>query len=181
MSTLLRHGDLLREEDGEIEFWRPKHDLRDKFEHSQHWSDEMWKSRMAGGENKKRFQYCTDPSGREILYLRALQGHSGRNPIDPSLQDNVLIPKTFFEYIYHIGCAINLHSITNSGLIPRGQNLSKGQTVFFTSVDPMNEEHRDPNKLPWRDRVLHGACIKHGRNIKTRCTGSICSLLNVKD
>ena len=27
-----------------------------------------------------------------ILYLRALQGHSGRNPIDPTSQDNVLSP-----------------------------------------------------------------------------------------
>ena len=45
-----------------------------------------------GGGDKKRFQYCTDPSGQEILYLQALQGHSGRNLIDPSLQDNVLIP-----------------------------------------------------------------------------------------
>ena len=70
-----------------------------------------------GGGNKKIFQYCTDSSGQEILYLRALQGHSGCNPIDPSLQDNVLIPDNFFEYIYHLGCAINLHSITNSGLI----------------------------------------------------------------
>ena len=52
-----------------------------------------------GGGNKKRFQYCTDSSGQEILYLRALQGHQGRNPIDPSLQDNVLIPDNFFEYI----------------------------------------------------------------------------------
>ena len=36
-----------------------------------------WKSTMAkgGGNKKKIFQYCTDPSG-EILYLRALQGHS---------------------------------------------------------------------------------------------------------
>ena len=58
-------------------------------------------------------QYCTDPSGQEILYLRSLQGHLGRNLIDPSLQDNVLIPSDFFEYIYHIGCAINLHSIVN--------------------------------------------------------------------
>ena len=58
---------------------------------SQHWSDEKWKSKMAGGGgNKKRFQYCTDPSGQEFLYLRALQGHSGRNPIDSSLQENVL-------------------------------------------------------------------------------------------
>ena len=69
-----------------------------------------------GGGNKKKIQYCADPSG-ETLYLRVLQGHSGRNLIDPSLQDNVLIPDNFFEYIYHIGCAINLHSIMNSGLI----------------------------------------------------------------
>ena len=62
---------------------------------------------MAGGGNETIFQYCGDPPGQEILYLRALQGHSGRNPIDPSLQDNVLIPNDFFEYIYHIGCALH--------------------------------------------------------------------------
>ena len=119
LSTLLRHGHLLREDDGAIEFWRLKEYLRNDFVHYQHWSDEKLKSTMAkGGGNKKRFQYCTDPSGQEILYLRALQGHSGRNFIDPSLQDNVLIPNDFFEYLYHIGCAINLHSIMNSGLIP---------------------------------------------------------------
>ena len=148
LSTLLRHGDLPREEDGAIEFWRLKDYLRNDFVHSQHWSDVMWNGGMAGGGgNKKRFQYCTDPSGQEILYLRARQGHSGRNLIDPSLQDSVLILNDLFEYICHIGCAINLHSITNSGLIPGGQNLSKRQTVFFTSVDPMNKEHRDPNKI----------------------------------
>ena len=68
--------------------------------------------------------------------------------MDPSLQDNVLIPDNFFEYIYQIGCAINLHSITNSGLIPGGQNLGKArQTVFFTSVDHMDKEHKDPYKI----------------------------------
>ena len=59
------------------------------------------------GGNKKRFQYCTDPSGHEILYLRALQGHSGRNLIDPSLQDNVVTPSNFFQYIYHGGQNLN--------------------------------------------------------------------------
>ena len=114
-----------------------------------------------------------DPSGEEILYLRALQGHSGRNPIDPSLQDNVLIPNSVFEYIYHIRCAINLHPITNSGLIPGGQNLSKRQTVFFTSVDPMNKEHRDPNNIDLEaSRLAWYKQKKSGRNIKTRCIGS---------
>ena len=84
-----------------------------KFEYSQFWSDDVWKSRTAGGGGN------TDSSGKEILYFRALQGHSGRNLIDPTLQDNFLIPYDFFEYISHIGCAINLHSITNSVLIPR--------------------------------------------------------------
>ena len=93
LNTLLRHGELLRQEDGAIEFWRLKDHLRNDSEYSQCWSDDVWKSKMArGGGNEKRFQYCTDPSGQQILDLRALQGHSGRNPIDPTLQDNVLIP-----------------------------------------------------------------------------------------
>ena len=149
LNTLLRHGQLLREEDGAIEFSGLKDHLRNDIENSQYWSDGMWKSRMAGwGGSKKRFQYCIDSSGQEILFPRALQGHSGRNPIDPSLQDNVLIPDNFFDYIYHVGCAINLHSITNSGLIPGGQNLGKErQTVFFTTVNPLNKEHKDPYEL----------------------------------
>ena len=89
----------------EREFWRIIDYLQNHFVHSRYWSDEKWKSIMArGGGNKKRFQYCTDSSG-EIIYLRALQGHSGRNLIDPSLQDNVLIPDDFFKYINHVGCA----------------------------------------------------------------------------
>ena len=69
---------------------------------SQHWSDEKWKSSMAGGGgHKKKIQSCADSSGA-ILYLRALQGNSGRNLIDPSLQDTVLIPNDVFMYIYHV-------------------------------------------------------------------------------
>ena len=132
LSTLLRHGGLPREDDGAIEFWRLKDYLRNHVDQSQHWSEKKWKSTMAkGGGNKKRFQYCTDPLGQEVLHLRALQGHSGRNLIDPTLQDNALIPNNFFQYKYHVGCAIHSHSIINSGLIPGGQNLSNRQTVFF--------------------------------------------------
>ena len=101
-----------------------KENLQNHFVVCHHWSDKKWKGSMAGGGgHKKRFQYCADYLGT-ILYLRALQGHSGRNLIDPSLQDNVIIADNFIEYIYHIGCAINLHSIINSGLIPGGHNLS---------------------------------------------------------
>ena len=79
------------------------------------------KSKMAGGGgNKKRFQYCTDSSGQEILYFRVFQGHSGRNPIDPSRQ--CVNSEQFLRvHFYHIGCAISLHSITNSGLTAEGK------------------------------------------------------------
>ena len=60
----------------------------------------------------------------------------------------MLIPSNFFQYINHTRCAINLHSIVNSGLIPGGQNLGKErQTVFFTAVNPMNKGHKDPHEL----------------------------------
>ena len=84
------------------------------------WSDNRWKACLAAGEGaKRRYQYCTDVSGI-VVYFRSVQGHSGRNLIDLSLQDNVVIQSGFFQHIYHIGCAFNLHSIINNGLIPGG-------------------------------------------------------------
>ena len=118
----------------------------------------------AGGGAKRRYQYCTDVSGI-IVYLRALQGHSGRNLIDPSLQDNVVIQSGFFQHVSHIGCAFNLHSIINNGLIPGGQNSSKRQTVFFLPIDPRDKGHKDPEKIdftePRRAQYLHSAWKKH--------------------
>ena len=97
-----------REEDGAVHFWRIKENLQNPFPQSFHWSDDRWKACLAaGGGAKRRYQYCTDGSGI-IIYFRALQGHSGRNLIDPSLQDNVVIPSGFFQNIYHFGCGFSL-------------------------------------------------------------------------
>ena len=69
-------------------------------------------------------------------------------PFDLTLQDSVLIPNEFFEYIYHIGCAVSVHSITNSGSIAGGQNSSRErQTVFFTAMNPLNKDHNDPYEI----------------------------------
>ena len=167
---LLRHGSLPRENDGAIEFWRIKDNLQKHFLYCHHWSDDKWKKSMArGGEgNKKRYQYCTDSSGA-ILYLQALQGHSRRCLIDPTLQDNVIISSGFFQYICHVGCAINLHSIINSGLIPGGQNLSNRQRVFFLPVDPMDKNHKDPDTMelnkPRHAQYMHKAWKKHQNTV----------------
>ena len=163
---LLRLGKQVhREDDGAIEFCRNRDDLQKHFPHCPHWSDDRWKNSMAGGGgNKKRYQYCTDSPG-VVLYLQALQGHSGRSLIDPTLQENVFIPSNFFQYIYHVACAINLHSIINSGLIFGGQNLNDRQTAFFLLVDPMDKSQRDPDTIdsnaPRHAQYMHKAWKRH--------------------
>ena len=164
--NFLRHNQTLqREEDGAIEFFRIKFYLRNHHSQIHNWSDDRWKACLAaGGGSKRRYQYCSDNSGT-IVYLRALQGHSGSSLIDPTLQDNVLIGTGIFPYIYHVGCTFNLHSIINNVLIPGGQNLSRRQTVFFLPVDPRDESHRDPEHIdfsvPRRARYVHSAWNRH--------------------
>ena len=102
-----------------------------------------WMSILAkGGGAKKRFQYCLNSySSRHISYLIAIQGHFGGIAVDPELQDNVLLPKGFTEYIFHVGNASELNSTIGNGLIPEEKSLKRGrQSVFFTTVNPIEDE-----------------------------------------
>ena len=77
----------------------------------------------------------------------------------------MIIRRGFFQHIYHIGCAFNLHSIINNGLIPGRQNSSKRQTVFFLPFDPRDKGHQDLAQIdfnvPRRAQYLHSAWKKH--------------------
>ena len=68
---------------------------------------------------------------------------------------------------YHFGCAINLHSIINSGLIPGGQNLSIRQ--YFLPVDPIDKEHNDLDTInleaPRLAQKMHKAWKKHQNKV----------------
>ena len=148
---------------------RIKDNLQKHFLYCHHWSDDQWKTSMArGGGRKNRYQYCSDSSGA-IWYFRALQGHSARSLIDHISQDNVIIPSGFFQNIYHVGCAINLHSIINSGLIFGGQNLNNRQTVFFLFVDPMDKNLKDLDTIdlnePRHAQYMHKAWKKHQNTV----------------
>ena len=148
MKTLLRPEPLPRDEDGAIDFGRLKMQFESGFPKYVHWSVRSWISHFQRGGEKKRFHFFIDSTGEEILYLRAIQGHSGENPVDPSLQDNVLIPNDFFKYICHVGCIINMHYIIASGLRAGGRNaIRKRQTVFFTAVDPMAMRRHEHNEF----------------------------------
>ena len=146
--NLLRHNQKLhREEDGAIQFYKIKFHQRDYHLPIQNWSDNRWIACLAAGGGPKRgYQYCSDYLGSTI-YLRALQGQSGNNLNDPTLQDNVLIGPGIFPYIYHVGSNFNLYSIISNGLTPGGQNLSRRQSVFFLPVDPRKEDHKDPEYI----------------------------------
>ena len=116
ITRLFRHDtQVLRGPDGAIHYDDIIEECRKKeyiieectkkeFINAPHWSIDKWISVLAkGGGEKKRFQYCLNPnSPRQFLYFRAIQGHSGRSIIDPPLQDNVLLPEGFTEYIYHV-------------------------------------------------------------------------------
>ena len=92
-----------------------------------------------GGGPKKRFQFCLNPnSSKHFLHFRATQGHSGGSLVDPTLQDNVLLPDVVAEYIHHIGNAHDVHSIIQGGLIRGERSLKRNrQSVCFTAVNPM--------------------------------------------
>ena len=122
ITRLLRHDQkVLRGSDGAIQY----NDIigerrKKKFDGASQWPLEDWMSTVVkGGGAKKRFQYCVNPeSSNQFLYLRAIQGHSGDNAVDHALHDNVLSPKGFNKYIYHVGNASELNSMMRNGIIP---------------------------------------------------------------
>ena len=142
MTRLLRHDSSIpREDDGAVRFDDLLGKLKARYESTSEWTVSAWIIFLTkGGGRKKSFQYCLNPNSPEhFLYFRAIQGHSGGNLVDPTLQDNVLLPENFTEYIFHVGNVSELHSITRSGLIPGERDR---QSVFFTAVNPMDVDPR---------------------------------------
>ena len=106
ITRLLRHDQtVLRGSEGAIQYDDIIEESRKKkFDRASQWPLEDWISTLEkgrGGAKKKLKQF---------LCLRAIQGHSGDNAIDPELQENILLPKRFTEYIYHVGNANELNS-----------------------------------------------------------------------
>ena len=149
---LLRHSLVQRGEDGAVHFWRIREKHQSQFPQIPHWCDNRWKACMAaGGGVKRRYQYCTDDSGI-IVYLRALQRHSGRNLIDLSLQDNVVIQSGFFQQEVRI------------------QTRDRQYSFCLLILETKNT--RILKRLTWEHHVVRNSCIIHATNIKTRYIGS---------
>ena len=128
-----------------------------------------------GGGPKKRFRYCLNPnSSKHIMYFRTIQRHSGGYLADPALQDNVLLPEDFTEYIYHMVNVSETHSIIQSGLIPEGRGLKRDrQSVFFTSVNPMDDDQSMEEQQCDLDKARIAPYKNTGSLTKIQCIGAI--------
>ena len=76
MTRILRHRGLHREIDGATEWNRLLQTLCRYHYDAPRWTNRLWMDHLLKGSNKKRFQYCLNSDG-SILYMRAVQGHSG--------------------------------------------------------------------------------------------------------
>ena len=163
---------------------RLEDDLRNKFEHSQYWSDDVLKSKMAGGGgNKKRFKYCTDPSGQEILYLRELFKFI-QDAIPLILHCRTMCWfRTFSSSTFII---LDVQSIYTPSQILDWQRedkvlAGKNRRYSLRLRIPWTTNTKIRTSLIWPNHVLHDTSRKRGKSTKIRCTGSIYSLLNGKD
>ena len=59
---------------------------------------------MAGGGGNKKDTSTVLILQEQFVYLRALQGHSGCNRIDPALQDNVFYSEQLLPV--HLSCRV---------------------------------------------------------------------------
>ena len=160
MSRLSGHDDSVhREDDGAVRFDDLADKFKAKFDGTSQWSIAVWITFLAkGGGPKKKFSYCLNPnSSKHFLYFRAIQGNSEGTLVDLPLQDTVLLPDDFAEYINHIGNAHDMHSIIQSGLTPGEKSLKMDRpSVFFTAVNPVyaHQDLEEVQYYPDKPRIM---------------------------
>ena len=159
-----------------------KFHLRNHHSQIQNWSDDRWIACLAaGGGPKRRYQYCSDYLG-SIIYLRALQGHSGGNLIDLTLQDNVLIGPGIFPYILprrkQFQSLFNYQQWIDTWRSEFGQ---KTICILLACLIQEKKTTKIQSISTTLYHVLHDTCKMHGRDIKTRYFGSILILESEKD
>ena len=164
MISFLRHNQTVQQEkDGAIEVYRIKFYLQSHFQ----------KYRIELMIVGKLVRQQEEVQKENISIALIIQEESFTSELFKDTREtillilcyNVVIGSGIFHDIYHIGCAFNLHSTINNGLIPGGQDLSRKQTVFFLPIDPRETDHKDPEQIdfsvPRRARYVHSAWKRH--------------------
>ena len=105
----------------------------------------------------------------KFFHLRALQGHSGRNLVDPSLQDNCCFSGRFLQvHLARRMCnQFTLHH--QFGIATWRSKFEHKTDSIFLLVDPMDKEHKDPETIdleaPRLAQHMHTAWKKHQNTV----------------
>ena len=83
-------------------------------------SEKDWLQHIYERGNMTRFEYCEN-SQSSLIYIRAIQGHTGGNKIALELMGHVAIPYNRKELVFHRGYSFNIKSILETGLIAGGK------------------------------------------------------------
>ena len=106
MRLVPRYDQDERETDGAVHWKSMGPKLRRAFQKAggRNFSDSDWLQQIYEGSNKTRFQYCMN-SRDFLLYIRAIQGHTGGNLIASELMGQVPTPYKGKEFLFHRGCS----------------------------------------------------------------------------
>ena len=157
MTIFSRHQELQRDIDGAIDWCSLLPILRRGFdiEGAGIFSDSQWLSIILRGSNKPRFQYFLDLN-ENLMYVRAIQGHSGEAMVYPDMLNDVAIPFGWKEYLCHVEGSFTLHSNMQAVLIAVGKDTKEGrQSVFFTALDPLSDEPDEEYEDSTKPRKVH--------------------------
>ena len=90
---------------------------------------------LCRGSYKTRFEICKD-SEEDLVYIRAIEGHSGGMVIHSELMNYVQILYKWKHFIYHMDRARDQYSIAEAGLVARGKESKEGSQT--TPLDPFD-------------------------------------------
>ena len=146
LNTLLRHGQLPQEEDGAIEFWILQYDLWNKFEYSQCW---YGRARWQEAEATRKYFNTLLIRQDKFFISELFKVIQDAILLISSLQDNVLIPDTLFEYILS-SWMCNHCTLYHKFRIDSGRTkilAGKDTRYSLQAVNPMHKNHKDPHEL----------------------------------
>ena len=93
-----------------------------------------WVKHLQHGSQKTIFEIRKN-ADNELVYVRAIQGHSGGMTIQPELMNYVLISYEWKNFIHLKRPARDRFSIAEAGLVAGGKENKGRQTIFFTPLD----------------------------------------------
>ena len=130
---LLRHSDQdERDIDGAVRWNNVSPKLLRAFGHQEHeiFPQKIKFKHSHEGSDETRFEYG-ESSRNSLVFLRAIQGHTGVQLMAPDLMGHVAIPCIWKEFVFHRGWSLSLSSILEIGLIFLMIRKHRGKTHFL--------------------------------------------------